>query len=126
MKYLAIFLQSNFRWPLNIISDGVCTKENIFSNPAVNTSKLSQSAAYLWVKEGLPMRTTPHFLMIKSDGSVEDISRFSGYSPTITEYPTNPDSNIEARYTAFMITKDMKLYGYNWNSGILTFELYFH
>ena len=83
----------------------------------MNTSKLSQSAAYLWVKEGITMRTTPHFLMIRSDGSVEDISRFSGYSLTITEYPTNPDSNIEA-YTTFMMTKHMKLYGYNWNSGI--------
>ena len=121
MKYLAIFLQGNFEYQ-NIITDGVCTKENIIYNPAVNTSKLSQSAAYLWVKEGLPMKTTPHFLMIKSDGSVEDISRFCGYSPTITEYPTNPNSNIEAKYTAFMMTKDMKLYGYNWNSGILTFE----
>ena len=121
MKYLAIFLQGNYEYQ-NIITDGVCTKENIIYNPAVNTSKLSQSAAYLWVKEGLPIKTTPHFLMIKSDGSVEDISRFSGYSPTISEYPTNPNSNIEAKYTAFMMTKDMKLYGYNWNSGILTFE----
>ena len=63
-----------------------------------------------------------YWTILKSDGSVEDISRFSGYSPTITEYATNPNSNIEAKYTAFMMTKDMKLYGYNWNSGILTFE----
>ena len=64
------------------------------------------------------MRTLPHFLMMKADGSVKDISRFNGYSPAITQYPTNPDSNIGGEYTAFMMTKDMKLYGYNWNSGI--------
>ena len=64
------------------------------------------------------MRTLPHFLMIKSDGSVKDISRFNGYSPAITGYPTNPDSNIGGGYRAFMMTKDMKLYGYKWKTGI--------
>ena len=64
------------------------------------------------------MRTQPHFLMIKSDGSVKDISRLNGYSPAITGYPTNPDSNIGGGYRAFMMTKDMKLYGYKWKTGI--------
>ena len=66
------------------------------------------------MKEASLMKIYPHFLMIKSDGSIKDISKFGrvtfGYSP-------NTDSNIEAQ-TAFMMTNDMTLYACNYKTGM--------
>ena len=61
------------------------------------------------------MKIYPHFLMIKSDGSIKDISKFS---PITFGYAPNADSNIETQ-TVFMMTNDMKLYACNYLTGKL-------
>ena len=61
------------------------------------------------------MKIYPHFLMIKSDGSIKDISKFF---PITYGYAPNTDSNIETQ-TAFMMTNDMKLYACNYLTGKL-------
>ena len=65
------------------------------------------------------MKIYPHFLMIKSDGSIKDISKFFPITSGLTSgYPPNTDSNIE-KQTAFMMTNDMKLYACNYLTGKL-------
>ena len=82
---------------------------------------MSQQAAYLWFKEAALMKIYPHFLMIKSDGSIKDISKFS---PITFGYAPNADSNIETQ-TVFMMTNDMKLYACNYYTGRLQFNKIF-
>ena len=55
--------------------------------------------------------------MIKSDGSIKDISKILPITSGSTfGYAPNTDSNI-IEQTAFMMTSDMKLYACNYNTG---------
>ena len=95
-------------------STGITTTgETIIFSPLVNTSVSSQQATFLWMKESSLMKIYPHFLMIKSDGSIEDISKFNRVT---FGYSTNTDSNIET-HTTFMMTNDMTLYACNYETG---------
>ena len=95
-------------------STGITTTgETIIFSPLINTSVSSQQATFLWMKESSLMKIYPHFLMIKSDGSIEDISQFNRVT---FGYFKNADSNIETN-TTFMMTNDMKLYACNYKTG---------
>ena len=95
-------------------STGITTTgETIIFSPLINTSVSSQQATFLWMKESSLMKIYPHFLMIKSDGSIEDISKFNRVT---FGYSTNADSNIET-HTTFMMTNDMTLYACNYETG---------
>ena len=97
----------------NTILDGVCTEKTIIFSPLINTSLSNQQATFLWMKESSLMKIYPHFLMIKSDGSIHDISKFNRVT---FGYSTNTDSNIET-HTTFMMTNDMTLYACNYKTG---------
>ena len=95
-------------------STGITTTgKTIIFSPLINTSVSSQQATFLWMKESSLMKIYPHFLMIKSDGSIEDISEFNRVT---FGYFTNADSNIETN-TTFMMTNDMTLYACNYETG---------
>ena len=85
----------------------------------MNTSPLSEQAAYLWVKESALMKLYPHFLMVKYDGSIKDISRKHTIKSGLTSgYASKADSNISTQ-TSFMMTNDMKLFACNYLTGNL-------